>query len=250
MACTSVALDYGVLEVIKTHYVWLNANEIFGMVGRCGGGYNTVWEDWTDNGRLARERIIKQFEDGINNICGHYARLEESILAEGIRNPVVITCGKPLRRKLAHLPPEMLSQPAHSMLLLEGTTGGSRLWVAQQHDMLVPCIVNDQTGRFSECNRVMVADDALKYYKDRPSSVLFDRKYGYVERFDEKKVGYHLGLEWSEDKIIIQRAPLWVKIMNDNGYYVDRLPAFVNQILADAGVFQPDDLKKRFDAGL
>ena len=36
----------------KTYYVELEANKIFGMVGRCGGGYNTVWEDWSPEGRI------------------------------------------------------------------------------------------------------------------------------------------------------------------------------------------------------
>jgi hypothetical protein len=33
--------------------------------------------------------------------------------------------------------------------------------------------------------------------------------------------------------------------MNKHGYYVDRLPAFVNEILKTAGVIQPENLKKR-----
>lgn len=231
--------------MIKTHYIELRPQSIFGSVGRCGGGYNTVWDDWSPDGRRARAQIIHEFEQGLNAICGHYAKLEASILAEGMRNPLVITCGMPMRRTIRHLPPEIRTRPQNQWLICEGTTGGSRLWVAQKHNLLVPCIVNDRTGRFDSSPRIKVANDALPYYRDRPAKLTIDDRRGLTETFDTSKVGHHLGPEWSEEKIILQRAPLWVKAMNKHGYYVDRLPAFVNDILRQAGVIQPESLKKR-----
>jgi hypothetical protein len=231
--------------MIKTYFVELRPQSVFGSVGRCGGGYNTVWDDWTPNGRKARDQIIREFEKGLNEICGHYTKLEASILSEGMRNPLIITCGMPMRRTIRNLPPEIRTRPQSQWLLLEGTTGGSRLWVAQKHNLAVPCIVNDRTGRFEGSQRIKTIDDARKHYRDPPAKLIIDDRRGLSEIFDTSKVGHHLGPEWSEEKIIIQRAPLWVKAMNKHGYYVDRLPAFVNEILKTAGVIQPENLKKR-----
>ena len=222
----------------KIRYVELPAKDIFGMVGRCGGGYNTIWEDWSTSGRIARRKIMEEYERGMNDICGHYDKLEQSMLQEGCRNPVVITAGQPRKRKLHLLPPEMLEADPASLLILEGTTGGSRLHVAQKHNLTIPCIVNDWHDRFTDCPEITSAQDANKYYKDTPKRLYIDSNAGFVETFDQGKIGYHLGPEFTEDKVVRQRAPLWVSIMNKYGYRVNRLPAFVEEILAEHGIDQ------------
>lgn len=219
-------------------YTTLPAKEIFGMVGRCGGGYNTIWEDWTPEGRRARNCIMQEFEQGLDKICGHYRRLEESIKKEGMRNPIIVTCGRPVRRTMNHLPPELRRLRPNKLLLLESTQGGSRLWLAQKHNLKIKCIVNDWTGRFDHCPQIATPADALQYYADPPKSISFHPKWGFTESFDQTKVSYHLGDEWSEDRIMPLRAPLWVSIMNKYGYRVDRLTPAVNKILAEAGIDQ------------
>jgi hypothetical protein len=224
----------------------VDANAIFGMVGRCGGGYNTVWEDWSIPGQQAREQITKEYEEGLNKICGHYDKLEKSILAEGFRNPLIITCGPPVKKKPYHLPPHLRGIEPEKLLLLEGVTGGSRLWVAQKYNLKVPCLINDFTGKYIKGIQVLTSMQAVRYYKDPPAALRFDRYFGVSETYENNKSGYHLGPEWSEDRIVKQRAPLWVSIMNKYGYYVDRLQPNIHAILAEAGVVQPDNLKKRF----
>ncbi len=231
--------------MISVHYVVLDPSEIFGMIGRCGGGYNTVWEDWSPEGREARNNIIKEYEIGMDKICGHYAKLKDSVAKEGFRNPLIVTCGPPLKRQLTHLPPELRSKPKHEWLLLEGTTGGSRLWVAQELGIKVPCLINDRTGRFAKFPRLLRPTDVLKYYKDKPASLMISPTHGVIEPFDQTKVGYHLGPEWNESQMVKYRAPLWVSLMNKYGYYVDRLPPFVHDILKTAGIIQPINLKKK-----
>ena len=231
--------------MVETYFTYLDPNKIFGMVGRCGGGYNTVWEDWSPEGRIARENIMREFEDGINEICGHYSKLEESILAEGFRNPIIITCGHPIRKKLKHVPPEIRKINFKKWLLMEGFTGGSRLWVAQKHNIPVPCFINDFTGSGMYNLKISTIEQASTYYKDPPKRLSFHPTYGLIEDFDNVKVGYHLGDDWSEEKIVRLRAPLWVKTMNKYGYYVDRLQPFVQDILKEAGIVQPNNLKNR-----
>ena len=186
---------------------------------------------------------MKEYEDELNKICGHYSKLEESILNEGIRNPVVITCGYPKKRSIKHVPPEMLEKPESSLLLLEGTTGGSRLHIAQKYNMVIPCFVNDWTGRFDRAPEITTEAQARLYYKDQPNTVTISKISGLVEGFDTSKVGYHLGKEWSEDKLMPLRAPMWISIMNKYGYHIDRLPVTVVDILGKAGVDQLKNLK-------
>ena len=222
----------------QVRYTMIPAREIFGMVGRCGGGYNTIWTDWSDEGREKRECIMREYEEGLDAICGHYRKLEESILKEGIRNPIVITCGLPKKRPIECLPPEMRTCSPEQLLLLETTMGGSRLHVAQKHNMTIACIVNDWHGRFVNEPEIKSITDAKMCYLDPPRGITFHDELGMVESFDQNKVGYHLGEEWREDKIMPLRAPLWIGIMNKYGYRVDRLPKIVLDVLERAGVDQ------------
>jgi hypothetical protein len=235
------------LQPCRIRYVEIPARQIFGMVGRCGGGYNSLWADWTPEGRAKRELIMKEYEEELNKICGHYTKLEASILAEGIRNPVVITCGLPKKRTIKHVPPELLAQPESSLLLLEGTTGGSRLHIAQKYNMTIPCIVNDWTGRFDHAVEVTSEAQARTYYKDQPESVVVDPRNGYFESFDDNRVAYHMGTEWSEDQVMPLRAPMWISILNKHGYQIDRLSSRVQEVLANAGIDQINDTKSDKD---
>jgi len=219
-------------------YAKLPAKYIFGMVGRCGGGHNSVWSDWTPEGRKKREKIISEFESGLDKICGHYKKLEKSILNEGFRNPITITCGYPKKRSWDCVPPEMHQTDPKKLFFLETTTGGSRLWIAQKHNMTIPCLINDWTGRFNDHPELTNIEEIKKLYVDPPKKITFDGRLGLVESFDTQKVGHHLGSEWSEDKLVVHRAPLWVGIMNKYGYRVGGLPKFVEKILLDAGIDQ------------
>lgn len=223
----------------QVRYVKLPARDIFGMVGRCGGGYNTIWVDWSQEGRAKRESIVQEYEKALDNISGHYRKLEESMLREGMRNPIIITCGLPRRRPMECLPPEMRVKNPQDLLLLESLMGGSRLHVCQKHGMDIACLVNDWTGRFADHLEVRSTAEAEAYFMDRPK-LSFDAKLGLVEAFDREKVGYHLGPEWSEDRIMPLRAPIWVSIMNRHGYRVDNLPKIVLEVLERAGIDQSD----------
>lgn len=223
------------LASCQVRYVQIPARQIFGMVGRCGGGYNTLWEDWSDEGRAKRQLIMEEYEQELNKICGHYSKLEESIIQEGIRNPVILTCGYPKKRMLKHLPPELRKLPEHELLLLEGTTGGSRLHIAQKLDLTIPCLVNDWTGRFDNETKISSEYQARVYYKDQPTTLEITPDSGLVESFEDNKVSYHLGDEWSEEKVMPLRAPMWLKIMEKHGYRIERLSSRVKEVLGEFG---------------
>jgi hypothetical protein len=223
----------------EIRFVKIPARKIFGMVGRCGGGYNTLWEDWSDEGRKKRELIMQEYEHELDKICGHYQRLEKSILEEGMRNPIVITCGYPKRRQRRHLPPELRDNVESELLLLEGTTGGSRLYIAQKYNLTINCIVNDWTGRYQHSPRITTETDARQYYTDQPDQIIIDPYRGvYTEGFDNQRRSYHLGNEWSEDQLMPLRAPMWISILNKHGYRIDRLSKRVIEVLDAAGISQ------------
>ena len=222
----------------RVHFLQVPARDIFGSVGRSGGGYNTVWSDWSQAGRQKRDVIMAEYETAMNQLCGHYSRLESSMLSEGMRNPLIVTCGPPRRRRWEHIPPEMRSWPHHRLMIMETLTGGSRLWVAQKHNMTIPVLVNDWTGKFRTIPEIRTVEEALVHFRDTPMKLTMDPRLGLVESFDPRKVGHHLGAEWSEDRLVPLRAPIWVGIMNRHGYRVDRLPPMVQDILRDAGIDQ------------
>lgn len=223
---------------LNVYFAMLPAGRIFGSVGRSGGGYNTIWSDWSDEGRRRRELIMREYEQAMDALCGHYSRLEKSVLEEGIRNPIIVTRGPPRRRTWEHIPPEWRSLPPQDLYIMETTVGGSRLWVAQKHNMMIPCLINDWVHTDHTGVLVRNVEQARQYYRDPPSSLSVNIKWGLVESFDKHKVGHHLGEEWREDILVQHRAPIWVGIMNKHGYRVDRLPDFVHDILLAAGIDQ------------
>lgn len=211
---------------IHVRYGMIKANDIFGMVGRCGGGYNTLWADWSPKGRACRELVMKEFEEELDKICGHYSRLEESILKEGIRNPLIVTCGLPLWRNIKHLPPEMMTKSQEQLLLLEGGTGGSRLWIAQKYNLEVPCIINDQTRHYRLNPLISNTQDAKAYYKDDISLKLTPR-HGLHEVGTLNKPSVHLEEKWHNSQTMDQiRAPIWYKAMKRQGYDLPMTPQF------------------------
>ena len=77
-----------------------------------------------------------------------FTKLEESVLSEGFRNPVLCYSIK------------------------EGVYpvyGANRIWLAKKHDLEVPCIISDYTDRFSHLEELLTEEDILSKYTDNPS---------------------------------------------------------------------------------
>ena len=87
---------------------------------------------------------------------GFFAKLEKSILRDGFRNPIVISASK---KKI--------------------TTryGGSRLMVAQKHNLHIPCIIADFDELFPDAVRLNGEAEIRKYYTDQPRKILI-KEYG------------------------------------------------------------------------
>ncbi len=111
-------------------------------------GYRYVTGANTPEGKAKRKEAQKKYIDNLNKRKQFYTKLEKSILKDGILNPVLVQAGccKELYQK--YLPEE--HQRDLTKALCCDRLGGSRLWVAQKHNMAVPCIISDFVGRFIE----------------------------------------------------------------------------------------------------
>ncbi len=151
-------------------YGVLDSNIIFNECGPYSGGK----EGWDEEAIKSREvKAVKMIET-LNNDRGFYTKLEESILKDGFRNPILVNAGWcPKirdRGKNGRLPLDM--QDDHSKILSCNTNGGSRLWIAQNHNLEIPCIIADYVDRFSDLLMLETKEDVLKYYKDMPRKVM------------------------------------------------------------------------------
>lgn len=117
----------------QIRFVYINANEIS----------NTIEPNETRREKLNK---VNQFFD----------KLEQSILKEGIRNPVILTAqnGRLINRY-----------------------GGSRVMIAQKLNIEVPAIVADFDDRFPEGQLLTSKNQMMEKFKDPPRKILF-KHYG------------------------------------------------------------------------
>lgn len=83
-----------------------------------------------------------------------FERLEASILKYGILNPLVVDA----RIKLGNIK-------------LTCRYGGSRLMVAQEHSLIVPCIVADHNEIYSTAKTLIDENEIRKYYNNQPKEL-------------------------------------------------------------------------------
>ena len=126
---------------MKVLYSRLSANDIFngndpGLLWNVAKEYRESWwgAEFDELRCLLRNTFVKEFD----RLTGHYTNLRRSIEQQGITDPIVITSGTPLRR-------ESWMVPENVKYLCE-SVGGSRLLIAQELDLDVPCIINDTAG--------------------------------------------------------------------------------------------------------
>ncbi|KKK71484.1 hypothetical protein LCGC14_2913440 [marine sediment metagenome] len=86
--------------------------------------------------------------DQLEKLQKFFTKLEISILGEGIRNPIVIT--------------------ALSKDDITTRYGGSRLMIAQKHNMDIPCIIADFDNVFPEA-KIIKEEEIPSYYENPPT---------------------------------------------------------------------------------
>lgn len=101
---------------------------------------------------------------------GHYTRIEESIRAHGVWNPVMLTTGRLLNRNETEIPPDVRHDPARVVCEY---VGGSRLLIAARLGLDVPAVVNDGANLFPDMESIPVGSDVSELFRDKPRRVVW-----------------------------------------------------------------------------
>lgn len=138
-------------------------------------------------------RPSQEFIKKWNERNGFYAKLEESILKEGIRNPIIVLALKPLpeeqyskkfskkyiycaagnefyRFAKKSIPEKFVKS---DILEICATQGGSRLFYAQKHNIKIPTLVIDFVDKYPKSPPLTTEEEIKRYFKDPPDQVLF-----------------------------------------------------------------------------
>ena len=124
---------------------------------------------WTDSRIQKRKDAAERYIATQNRKNGFYEKLEESVLREGFRNPILVTAGWALEKHIVRLPEEMREN--HKKILVCDRHGGSRLWVAQKHNMDIPCIVSDFNDIFPNEKILKTQEEIQKHFMDTPQKI-------------------------------------------------------------------------------
>lgn len=201
---------------MKTVYAILPGREIFNACRNdflydVAVRYKDRWwhQEFDELRALILEWFTEQFE---HHTGGHYSQLRKSVISRGFLNPIMVTSGKPLRRE-----PWMLPPWAADYKYLCEQNGGSRLALAQELDMEIPCIVNGEApGR-----ELKNLSEVKECFGDRSYNVYRHRDWGIVS---SPRNLLHLGhfnmqqnkyaVRHSKDEVI-RRANKWLR---ERGY--------------------------------
>jgi hypothetical protein len=148
----------------EVRFGMLPAKSIYNFLGPCPARNFQSLEEKT----LAEEQAVASR----NSIDGFYERLEKSILEDGMNDPVIINSGHVPDTIKTYLP-DFIVEKFIDNLLICYQIGGSRLWIAQKHDMVVPCLINDHNNRFPHFETLRTPLDILWKYKSSPSYISF-----------------------------------------------------------------------------
>jgi hypothetical protein len=111
-----------------------------------------------------------------------YERLEASILKEGFRNPIQVCIGKhcwtwATKKKFA-------KTKFDKEAIICDRLGGSRLYVAQKHNLEIPCIIMDSIGKFDHLNPLKTPEEVNSYFKDPSEKIVFGGEYLYIRSLE------------------------------------------------------------------
>ena len=159
----------------NVHYVELDSNLIYNEAGPERVGT----KGWSEEDIKSKKAAGLKYIAKMNRKNGFYDKLEESILKEGFRNPILIKSGWCSGITKRRRPPELKNNIKN--LLVCDSLGGSRLYVAVKHNMKIPCIVADFVGRFSDQPKLNSAEAILSYFVDKPEEVIINEMGMYMK---------------------------------------------------------------------
>ena len=177
------------MRKFKIYHAVLPSNRITNCVAP---GYRHVTGDKTEAGENERRNAQNRYITSLNNKNQFYKRLEESVLKDGFINPVLVQAGYCQQIYRKYLPIE--HQKDITQCLCCDRHGGSRLWVAQKHDLDIPCIISDFSGMFANAGFKELHEDKDMFplFGVRPKRIIINEHGVHVGQ----PVHVHLEKEW------------------------------------------------------
>ncbi|NJO64272.1 MAG: hypothetical protein HC836_40715 [Richelia sp. RM2_1_2] len=121
--------------------------------------------NFTEDGDRIREATAREVIIRRNQKDNFYNILEEDILKYGVENPILVYAGKVHEYLERKVHPDIRSDPSKMII---GVHGGSRLYIAQKHNLNVPCVIIDWIDRFKDAKLITSEQELLKVYKSQP----------------------------------------------------------------------------------
>ena len=127
---------------------------------------------------VAIENLVDPFDDPekaqihidkLNQSVGFFNRLEESILAQGFRYPLLVI--------------------ARDNVDFVRAVGGSRLWVAKKHNLDVPCIISDFDGRYKHLKPIPPNPKEIHKYFPKSQRVTLGQNGVWVQSLPHIHLG-------------------------------------------------------------
>ena len=119
------------------------------------------------------------FIDESNQKIQYYPKLEKSILDEGFINPILVLAGGPkwyidFVKDLYLIDGPFQDRPEREIALtrsdenqiITGQLGGARLLIAQQHNLDIPCIVQDYNDSFPDIKEISNLAEFKSYFSE------------------------------------------------------------------------------------
>lgn len=127
-------------------------------------------------GNMNKKWVASVYINRFNEEIGFYEKLEKSIMKEGIRNPIIVTSGVPRWRDIEDVDLEYLKTVHPSEWLFCEFLGGSRLYIAQKNNWLVPVIISDWTGKYSYFKQIHTREELATCFMDPPNYIYFTQR--------------------------------------------------------------------------
>jgi len=125
---------------------------------------------------MNKKWVASVYINRFNEEIGFYEKLEKSIMKEGIRNPIMVTSGFPRWRDIEDVDLEYLKTVHPSEWLFCEFLGGSRLYIAQKNNWLVPVVISDWTGKYSYFKQIHTREELATCFVDPPNYMYFTQR--------------------------------------------------------------------------
>src|SRR5699024_6002696 len=168
-----------------------------------------------------KQAMENEYIQFMNDINGHYDKLLSSIECRGQLNPLLLVRGIPFRRTRVNFPYREWAQEITKgrKYVMEGVTGGSRLWALQKLEKPVRAIIIERGGAFSEpipnARRLTSFEELEALYTD-DVILKMDKRGNITEEFGTLN-HHHLG-EYDKNSEEVERLIFWRELNASYGY--------------------------------